>query len=69
MVLLFAKPMRWMGVDGQGHVPAALPPGKTPGIHCTGQMVPRDGLYAAVTKLKVYFPSGNRTLILRSPTC
>jgi hypothetical protein len=31
-------------------------------------MVPRDGQYAAVTKINVYSPSGNRTLVLRSPT-
>jgi hypothetical protein len=34
-----------MGVDGQRHAPAALPPGKRPGTHCTGGRVgPRSGL-------------------------
>jgi hypothetical protein len=28
-----------MGVGGQRHAPAALPPGKTPGTHCTGGWV------------------------------
>jgi len=58
-----------MRVGGQSHAPAALPPEKTPGSHCTGgQMVHREGQYAADTRLNVYSPSGNRTLILRSPT-
>ena len=29
IALLFLQPRRWMGVGGQRHVPAALPPGKT----------------------------------------
>jgi len=34
-----------MGVGGQRHVPAALPPGKRSGTHCTGGWVgPRAGL-------------------------
>ena len=34
-----------MGVDGQHHAPAALPPGKRSGIHCIGGWVsPRTGL-------------------------
>ena len=34
-----------MGVGGQHHVPAVLPPGKRPGTHCTGGWVdPRVGL-------------------------
>jgi hypothetical protein len=34
-----------MGVDGQRHAPAALPPGKRPGIYCIGGWVgPRAGL-------------------------
>ena len=34
-----------MGVGGQRHAPAALPPGKKPGTHCTGGWVgPRVGL-------------------------
>ena len=34
-----------MGVGGQRHAPAALPPGKRPGTHCTGGWVgPRTGL-------------------------
>ena len=28
-----------MGVGSQRHAPAALPPGKIPGIHCTGGWV------------------------------
>ena len=30
-----------MGVGGQRHAPAALPPGKRPGTHCTGGWVGR----------------------------
>ena len=34
-----------MGVGGQRHAPAALPPGKRPSTHCTGGWVgPRAGL-------------------------
>jgi hypothetical protein len=34
-----------MGVGGQRHAPAALPPGKRPGTHCIGGWVgPRVGL-------------------------
>ena len=34
-----------MGVSGQLHAPAALPPGKRPGTYCTGGWVdPRAGL-------------------------
>ena len=34
-----------MGVGGQRHAPAALPPRKKPGTHCTeGRVVPKDGL-------------------------
>jgi hypothetical protein len=34
-----------MGVGGQLHAPAALPPGKRPGTHCIGGWVgPRSGL-------------------------
>ena len=34
-----------MGVSGQRHAPAALPPGKRPGTHCTaGWVGPRVGL-------------------------
>ena len=34
-----------MGMGGQHHAPAALPPGKKPGIHCTGGWVgPKAGL-------------------------
>jgi len=29
IALLFLEPRRWMGVDGQRHAPAALPPEKT----------------------------------------
>jgi hypothetical protein len=37
-----------MGVDGQLHAPAALPPGKRPSTHCTGGLVgPRAGLEGA----------------------
>ena len=34
-----------MGVGGQRHVPAALPPGKTPDTYCIeGWVSPRAGL-------------------------
>jgi hypothetical protein len=34
-----------MGVGGQRHAPAALPPGNRPGTYCTGGWVgPRAGL-------------------------
>ena len=34
-----------MGVGGQRHAPAAVPPGKGPGTHCVGGCVgPRAGL-------------------------
>jgi hypothetical protein len=34
-----------MGVGGQGHAPAALPPRKRPGAHCIeGWVDPRAGL-------------------------
>ena len=34
-----------MGVGGHHHAPAALPPGKRPGTHCTGGRVgPRAAL-------------------------
>ena len=34
-----------MGVSGQRHAPAALPPGKRPGTHCVGGWVgPQAGL-------------------------
>jgi len=34
-----------MGVDGQRHAPAALPPGKKPGTHCIrGWVGPRVSL-------------------------
>jgi len=34
-----------MGVGGQPHAPAALPPGRRPGTHCIGGwMGPRAGL-------------------------
>ena len=34
-----------MGVGGQRHAPAALPPGKTRGAHCIGRWVgPRAGM-------------------------
>jgi hypothetical protein len=34
-----------MEVGGQSHVPAAIPPGKNPGMHCIGGWVgPRAGL-------------------------
>jgi hypothetical protein len=45
IVLLFLKPRRQIGVDGQGHASAALPPVKRPGTHCIGGWVgPRAGL-------------------------
>jgi hypothetical protein len=30
-----------MGLGGQHHAPAALPPGKRPDTHCTGEWVGR----------------------------
>jgi hypothetical protein len=34
-----------MGVGGQGHAPAALPPGRRGGTHCIGGWIdPRAGL-------------------------
>jgi len=36
IVLLFLSPQHYMGVSGICHAPAALPPGKRPGTHCTG---------------------------------
>ena len=29
-----SQPLRQMGVGGERYAPAALPPGKGPGIHC-----------------------------------
>jgi len=38
-------------VRGQPHAPAALPPGKERGTHCTeGWVSPRDGLDAVARK-------------------
>jgi hypothetical protein len=38
-----------MGLGGQRHAPAALPPGKRPGTHCIGGWVgPRAGLDGCV---------------------
>jgi hypothetical protein len=39
IALLFLQPRRSMGVGGQRHAPAALPPGKKPGTQCTGVWV------------------------------
>ena len=45
IALLFLQPRRQMGMGGQRHAPAALPPGKRPGTHCIGGWVgPRAGL-------------------------
>jgi hypothetical protein len=42
-----------MGVGGQLHTPAALPPGKRPGTHCTGDWVgPRAGLEGCPTEIR-----------------
>jgi len=50
-----------MGVGGQRHAPAALPPGKRPGTHCIGRWVgPRDGLDGCGK----FRPTG-----IRSPEC
>jgi hypothetical protein len=44
IALLFLSPRRWMGMSGQRHALAALPPGR-PGTHCTGGWVsPTAGL-------------------------
>jgi len=32
---IFVYPRHKMGVDGQSHAPATLPPRKKPGAHCT----------------------------------
>ena len=29
MAIIFLQPRRWMGIGGQRHTPAPLPPGKT----------------------------------------
>jgi len=43
--LLFLLPRCYMGVGGQSHTPAALPPGKRPDTHCIGGWVgPMAGL-------------------------
>ena len=39
-----------MGVGGQLHIPAALPPGKT-GTHCVGGWVGPQGLSGPVRKI------------------
>jgi hypothetical protein len=39
-----------MGVGGQGHAPAALPPGRRPGTHCTGGWI-NLLVYKLTTKL------------------
>jgi len=39
IALLFLQPRRWMGMGGQRHTPAALPPGKRPGTCHTGGRV------------------------------
>jgi hypothetical protein len=44
-----------MGVGGQLHAPAALPPGKRSGTHCVGDWVgPRAGLMYVHTYLFIY---------------
>jgi hypothetical protein len=51
-----------MGVGGQRHAPAALPPGKRPDTHCIGGLV---GLRPRMDKCgKSRLPPG-----LRSPDC
>jgi hypothetical protein len=45
IALLFLQHRRYIGVGGQRHALAALPPGKRPGTHCIGSWVcPRAGL-------------------------
>jgi hypothetical protein len=47
-----------MGMGGQLHAPAALPPGKIPGTHCIGGWVgPGAGLAAAknLSATGIYF--------------
>ena len=39
IALLFFNFGASLGVDGQGHAPVALPPGKRPGKHCIGGWV------------------------------
>src|SRR5215468_6195198 len=36
IILLFLYPRRQMGLGGEHHAPAALPPGKRPVTHCVG---------------------------------
>ena len=36
VTLIFLEPLRYLGVSGQRHAPAALPPGKRAGTHCIG---------------------------------
>ena len=40
-----------MGVGGQRHAPAALPPGKTPGTRCIGGWVGLQGRSGRVRKI------------------
>jgi len=40
-----------MGVDGQRHVPAALPAAEGPGTHCTGDWVDPQGWSRRVRKI------------------
>ena len=46
IALFFNLGARWgLGIGGQHHAPAALPPGKRPGTYCKGGWVgPRAGL-------------------------
>ena len=47
-----------MGVHGQHHAPAALPPGKRPGTHCTGGWVGPGTVWTGAVNLA---PNGART--------
>ena len=45
IALIFLQSLRYMGLGGQRHALAALPPGKRPCSHCRGGWVgPRAGL-------------------------
>ena len=50
-----------MGVGGQIHAPAASPPGKRPGAHCTGGWVePKPGLVGCEKSLPIGIRSSDR---------
>ena len=50
-----------MGVGGESHAPAALPPGKSPGTHCTGGWVGSTADLNGCGEEKISCPTGLRT--------